>query len=295
MEDKLKDYVEEKLREKIGQGTEIQAVKTLGGGCINHASQLRTNEGNFFFKWNAQGPEDMFLREAGCLEALAEAKSELRIPEVYFASAPQEGLPAMLLTEFLEPSQSSSTEQDEVLGRGIAQMHRYQQDKYGFAHDNYCGATPQHNDWQSDWVVFFRDQRIGALLKMIARSRGLSGEENKVYDQLLQNMEQWISHQPAASLNHGDLWSGNYMYSAQGPALIDPASYFADREFDLAMMGMFGGFSSTVWEAYQEEYPLPAEWKERHDLYMLYHYLNHYHLFGGHYGSQALAIARRYT
>ncbi|MDF9797335.1 protein-ribulosamine 3-kinase [Catalinimonas alkaloidigena] len=295
MREDLKNFVEESLTEKLGQRFIIKSVKTLGGGCINHASKLTSNEGNFFLKWNAQGPEDMFLREAECLEALVEAKSDLQIPKVFIKTVPQNGLPAMLLTEFLEPSNSSSSVQDEVLGRGIAQIHRYQHEKYGFAHDNYCGATPQHNNWQSDWMIFFRDQRIGALLKMIEQSRGLSSEENKVYNQLLQNMEQWISHQPAASLNHGDLWSGNYMYSSRGPALIDPASYFADREFDLAMMGMFGGFSSTVWAAYQEEYPLPAEWKERHDLYMLYHYLNHYHLFGGHYGSQALSIARKYV
>ncbi|WPP50650.1 fructosamine kinase family protein [Catalinimonas niigatensis] len=295
MEEALKNFIEKKLKEETGQSISIQSTKMLGGGCINHASKAKTDQGNFFIKWNAQGPEDMFLREAECLEALADAQSELHIPKVYLKTAPKEDLPAVLVTEFLEPATGSTSQQDEVLGRGLAQIHQYQKDAFGFDHDNYCGATPQQNDWHSEWVAFFRDQRIGFLLNLIEKSRGISKDEKKVYDQLLDHLPKWIGHQPAASLNHGDLWSGNFMYTAQGPALIDPASYFADREFDLAMMGMFGGFSNRVWESYQEAYPLPSEWKERHDLYMLYHYLNHYYLFGGSYGQQALNIARKYA
>lgn len=116
----------------------------------------------------------------------------------------------------------------------------------------------------------------------------------RTYEQLIDRLPNLIGHQPKPALNHGDLWSGNYMYAADGPALIDPASYYADREFDLAMMRMFGGFSSIVWSAYHEVYPLPKEWEERSDLYMLYHVLNHYYLFGGHYGQQALGIAKKY-
>lgn len=295
MQEALKSFIEEKLKEERGQSISIQSTKTLGGGCINHASKAVTDQGIFFIKWNAQGPEDMFLREAECLEVLAEAGSDLQIPKVYLKTAAQEGLPAVLVTEFLEPANGPTSQQDEILGRGIAQIHRYQKEAFGFEHDNYCGATPQKNDWQSDWITFFRDQRIGALLRLIDKSRSIANEERKVYDQLLDHLDKWIAHQPAAALNHGDLWSGNYMYAAKGPALIDPASYFADREFDLAMMGMFGGFSNRVWDAYQEAYPLSPEWKQRHDLYMLYHYLNHYHLFGGHYGQQALSIARKYA
>ncbi|WKN30979.1 fructosamine kinase family protein [Porifericola rhodea] len=290
----LREYIEEELSKTLGSRVSIQQLNMLGGGCINHASHASTNQGDFFIKWNEQGPGDMFLREAESLEALASAGSGLQIPSVWLKTVLQDQLPAILVTDFLPPSNSPTSQQDEELGRGIAQLHRYQHEKYGFEHDNYCGATPQQNNWHTDWLAFFRDQRIGFLLILIDKSRGLSTKEHKVYNQLMQNMEQWIGHQPVASLNHGDLWSGNFMYTAKGPALIDPASYFADREFDLAMMDMFGGFTSRVWDAYQEEYPLPAEWKERHDLYMLYHYLNHYHLFGGHYGQQALSIAQRY-
>lgn len=294
MEQVLKEFIENSLKDQFGESFKIIASKSLGGGCINHASKMSTSEGSFFLKWNAQGPDDMFLREAESLQALSEANSELQIPEVYLQTEPHDNLPALLITQYLEPSTRPASELDEILGRGIAQIHQYQNENYGFMHDNYCGATPQQNQWQQDWLVFFRDQRIASLLNMIEKSRGLSKEEKNVYEQLLVRMESLLAHQPKASLNHGDLWSGNYMYSAEGPALIDPASYFADREFDLALMGMFGGFSSRVWSAYEEAYPLAEDWKERHELYMLYHYLNHYHLFGGSYGSQALSIASSY-
>jgi len=290
----LQPHIEKKLSFKIGDSVIIQDFKALGGGCINHASRLLTSVGDFFIKWNSGGVSDLFVREAESLRELARADTELLIPQVYLAALPGDILPAYLVTEFLAPPVQGPDAMDEKLGRGIAQLHRYQHEKFGFYHDNYCGSTPQANPWQDDWVSFFSEHRIAALVSMIRERRGLEAQEEKVYDKLLQKLPSLINHQPPPSLNHGDLWSGNYMYSARGPALIDPASYYADREFDLGMMGMFGGFSQRVWDAYHEEYPLAAEWKERHDVYKLYHYLNHYYIFGGGYGQQALSIARSY-
>lgn len=294
MEQALRQHIEQALSDKLGESVRIDKLKTLGGGCINRASRMQTSTGDFFLKYNPGGISDLFLREAESLRELAKAETELHIPKVYLAAAPDNGLPGYLLTEFLPPPEQSRSDMDEQLGRGIAQLHRYRHEQFGFHHDNYCGATPQDNRWQSDWIAFFAEQRIGALVNLIRDKRGLDNREEKVYDQLLQKLPQLLDHRPEPSLNHGDLWSGNYMYSAKGPALIDPASYYADREFDLGMMGMFGGFSARVWEAYQEAYPLDPAWKERHELYKLYHYLNHDYLFGGGYGQQALAIARSY-
>jgi fructosamine-3-kinase len=286
--------IKQALGEKLGEKVSIESLKTLSGGCINHASRLETNLGPFFLKWSQGGKDDIFLREAEGLQEMAKADTELHIPRVYLAYDKVEGLPPLLLTEFLHPSEESPLVLDEKLGRGIAQLHRFQAEKYGFENDNYCGSTPQDNHWNTDWVDFFGQQRIAALLNMIEQKRELGSADLAIYDQLISRLPSLIGHQPAASLNHGDLWSGNFMHTARGPALIDPACYYADREFDLAMMAMFGGFGQRVWDAYREAYPLDEEWRHRHDLYMLYHYLNHYYLFGGQYGQQALSIARQY-
>lgn len=131
-------------------------------------------------------------------------------------------------------------------------------------------------------------------MRLIDQRRGLDNSELKVYERLVDRLPQLIGHAPPPALTHGDLWSGNALRSASGPALIDPACAYADREGDLALMAMFGGFSDRTWAAYQEAYPTPAGWLERQSLYQLYHYLNHDYLFGGGYGRQALAIAKRY-
>jgi len=200
-------------------------------------------------------------------------------------------MPGLLLMEYL-PNATSTSGYDERLGRGLALLHRKTTSAYGFNHSNYCGTTVQQNTWTNSWPDFYANQRIGALVKQIIAKRGMGTDEQKIYERLIDKMPQLLDHSTIPSLIHGDLWSGNYMYSANGPALIDPACYYADREMELGMMELFGGFSHGVWKAYQDEFPLPKGWQERIPLYQLYHVLNHYLLFGGAYGMQALRIAK---
>ena len=278
------------LTDALSAPVRISEVRPLGGGCINHAAELVTNLGSFFAKWNQEVPADLFVREAESLRELGKACTILRIPQGIVAQSD----PPLLITTFLPPPTNSQKSEEERLGQGIAELHRYTGDRYGFYHTNYCGATPQDNRWSSDWIDFFGQQRIRHLVALIEQRRGLSSGEWRVYERLISRLPEWVGHCPPAALNHGDLWSGNYLPTADGPALIDPACYYADREFDLALMAMFGGYGARVWSAYREAFPLAVGWRERQDLYTLYHYLNHYYLFGGGYGTQALAIARRY-
>jgi protein-ribulosamine 3-kinase len=287
--------IEKLLRETISSSLKIISGKSLGGGCINHAMKICTSEGDFFAKFNHEGPSDLFLREAECLEELAKAGSSLLIPKVLAkTSLNGNGIPAILITEYLAPSTLSSIDYDERLGRGLAELHKYRSDKFGFYHDNYCGSTIQDNEWNMDWIDFFGRQRLWRLVKMIQKKRGLVNQEINVYEGLIEKLPEIIFHDPAPALIHGDLWSGNYLATADGPAIIDPASYYADRECEFSIMNMFGGFSQRIFDAYHEVYPLDDDWKDRNDLYMIYHYLNHHYLFGGAYGSQALMLAKKY-
>jgi protein-ribulosamine 3-kinase len=287
--------VEKLLRETISYSLRIYTCKSLGGGCINHALKISTSEGDYFVKYNHDGPSDLFIREAECLEELAKANSSLVIPQVHAKTALNgNGIPAILITEYLPQANIPSIDYDERLGRGLAEIHKYHSEQFGFHHDNYCGTTVQDNTWNVDWIDFFGRQRLWKLVKMIQKKRGLHSNEIKVYESLLERLPDIICHHPAPSLIHGDLWSGNYLVTTNGPAIIDPASYFADRECEFSIMNMFGGFSQRIFDAYDEIYPLPDEWKDRNDLYMIYHYLNHHYLFGGSYGSQALMLAKKY-
>ena len=283
----------EKLAELNGSSVRLLYSHPVGGGSINHALKIHTSIGDYFLKWNASAPVDLFLREAEGMEEMRTFDNpSLYIPKVIWSRDVNES-PGLLLMEYLTPATSTSG-YDERLGRGIAQLHRKTASAFGFQFSNYCGTTLQDNTWTDSWPEFYAQRRIQALVLRIIARHGMTVGEQKIYERLVGKIPQLLAHLTTPSLIHGDLWSGNYMYSSKGPALIDPACYYADREMELGMMKLFGGFSSTVWKAYQEEFPLPANWKERIPLYQLYHLLNHYLLFGGSYGMQSLEIARLY-
>jgi protein-ribulosamine 3-kinase len=286
--------VEKLLSEKFGQQVTILSSGSLGGGCINHASKIETNVGPFFLKWNANCAEDIFLREAESLQELKKAAgNDMIVPKVYAAKAVNK-TPGFLVQEYL-PTRYSASGDDEKLGRGLAIIHQFKNDKFGFYHNNYCGDTMQDNTWKTNWAEFFRDNRLGFLLNLIQKERSLPVSEMKIYDKLLQKVPELLPSFSEPALIHGDLWSGNYMITEKGPALIDPASYCADREMEMGIMTMFGGFSSRFYDAYNHVYPLAGDWRDRNQLYQLYHVLNHYFLFGGGYQNQAIRIARYYA
>ena len=287
------DLVGSALSEVAGTTIIIKSERSLGGGCINHASKLETNVGNFFLKWNQNCPADIFIREAESLNELKKAAGEyLVIPEVFAAKTVNE-TPGFLVLEYLE-SNHSSLNDDEKLGKGLAKIHQFTNTQFGFYNDNYCGSTMQNNSWKNNWSEFFRDNRLQFLLNLIEKERPLPVSEMVVFEKLLGRIESLIPKESVPVIIHGDLWSGNYMNSDKGPALIDPASYYADREMEFAIMTMFGGFSQRFYDAYNEINPLPVDWKQRNNLYQLYHVLNHYCLFGGGYRTQAMQIAKNY-
>ncbi len=286
--------VEKALTKRFGEKVEIQSSGMLGGGCINHASRIKTNVGEFFLKWNANCAADIFMREAESLgELYKAARGELVIPEV-FAFKMVDDAPGFLVQEYL-PARYPQLGDDEKLGKGLAIIHKYSKTEYGFNNDNYCGATQQNNKWAKSWPVFFRDNRLRFLLGLIQNKRPLPGHEARVYEKLLHKIPALIPDKSPPALIHGDLWSGNYMVTEKGPALIDPASYYGDCEMEFAIMTMFGGFSQCFYDAYNSVNQLPPDWRDRNQLYQLYHVLNHYYLFGGGYQSQAFRIARYYA
>jgi fructosamine-3-kinase len=167
-------------------------------------------------------------------------------------------------------------------------MHRVRSDRFGWHADNFIGATPQANDWAADWPRFFAERRLAPQLAM-ARDGGHGGRLLRDGERLLSRLDMLFEgHEPAPSLLHGDLWAGNCASDTAGnPVLYDPAVHYGDRECDLAMSELFGGFDAAFYAAYEAAWPLPPGRERRRDLYQLYHVLNHLNLFGGGYRGQA--------
>ncbi|MBI1292355.1 phosphotransferase [bacterium] len=278
-----------------GAAGAVTSIKPLSGGCINAAWRITTVDGAFFLKTNPHCPDDMFEREFEGLEAIANV-GIIRTPRPIAWGKSEDGQPAFLLTELIEKG-PRVWNFSETFGGQFAQFHRAAVgERFGFAHDNYLGSTPQPNAWADNWTEFFREQRLVHQLGL-AEANGYRGELQRLGHRLADSLERWIDEpEEPPTLLHGDLWSGNYLCTDDGdPCLIDPACYYGRREADLAMAQLFGGFDQRFYDAYEEEWPLEEGARARIDLYKLYHLLNHLNLFGGTYLSGCLEGLRRFV
>jgi protein-ribulosamine 3-kinase len=262
----------------------IAEYHAVGGGCINRAYRVENGKRRYFIKLNDASAVEMFAAEAEALLAL-QATATVRVPApICWGSA---GKVAYVVQEYLDlgPSTASSA---ALLGTRLAQLHRHTGKHYGWHRANTIGATPQINTMSDDWLCFWREQRLGYQLRLAAR-HGFGGSLQRKGERLLNSLGQVLAdHNPPPALLHGDLWSGNHATLRDGqPVIFDPASYYGDRESDLAMTELFGGFPSRFYAAYREHYPLDSGYRVRKTLYNLYHILNHANLFGGGYAAQA--------
>ncbi len=271
----------------------VDAWDSAGGGSINSAALVRAQGDRYFVKWNDHDAPGQFAAEAKGLVALAESGTSLVVPRPLHWNDDGPGR-SLLILEYIPPG-SPGEDFQEALGRGLAEMHRTTVAEFGFELDGYCGATPQPNAWRASWVDFYREHRLGHQLSLAA-SNGLPSQTLRLGDRVLDRLDTLIDDDAPPALIHGDLWFGNLHVTQDGhPALVDPAAYFGHREAELGMMRLFGGFDSAVWRAYEHAWPLADGWRERLDLYSVYHVLNHFNLFGGGYGGQARTLLERYA
>jgi len=279
--------IERSVRAATGASFTLESRTEAGGGCINECHVVRGAGRAFFVKLNAPERAEMFSAEADGLREIARTQT-VRVPEpVCHGRSPDA---CWLVLEHLE-LRSSDERSMGALGRKLALMHRVAGGRYGWYRDNTIGATPQVNTGSDDWIAFWREQRLGFQLKLAAL-RGHGGRLVANGERLMEKLPAFFEgYRPVPSLLHGDLWSGNAAAAPGGePVIFDPAVYYGDREADLAMTELFGGFARSFYEAYQAEFPLDPGYRSRRNLYNLYHVLNHLNLFGGTYGVQALRM-----
>ncbi len=257
--------------------------RQVGGGCINAAVVLADGGRRWFVKLNDASRLDMFEAEHDGLAAMA-ATNSIRVPQPLCCGT--SGRHAFIAMEYIALGGSGGATAERA-GEALAAMHRSSADAHGWHRDNTIGSTPQPNHRDRDWARFWCQRRLGFQLALAAQN-GYGGRLQDRGARLLEHVDALLDHTPAPSLLHGDLWGGNFGGDDQGnPVIFDPACYYGDREADIAMTELFGGFGSRFYAAYNAAWPLPAGYATRRMLYNLYHILNHLNLFGGGYGSQA--------
>lgn len=262
----------------------------VAGGSINRCYRWPTAQGPVFVKVAAAASAAMLEAEADGLAELARAQA-VRVPRVLACG--RAGAKVFLALEWLEAGPVSEAS-EERLGRALAAQHAVTAPAHGWWRDNTIGSTPQANGPLASWPEFFRERRLRPQLKL-AVANGFGALLAAPGERLLAQLPALLAaHRPAASLLHGDLWGGNWLATAGGdPALFDPAVYYGDRETDIAMTRLFGGFGPGFYRAYAAAAPLPAGAETRRELYNLYHVLNHANLFGASYAQRARDMTLR--
>ena len=282
------------ISEATGSPLTISSEESVAGGCIHRALKVSggtrnsggpaQGERHYFAKVNDADKRAMFEAEAQGLRALR-AAGALAVPEVIACGADVER--AWLVLEWLE-LKALDAGSAARLGVALAKQHRIAQARFGWERDNFIGASAQKNGWHDEWLAFWRDQRLVEQLRLAARNRLPSRMIDRGERLATDCGAFFTTYTPAKSLLHGDLWGGNAASGADGtPIVFDPAVYVGDREADIAMTELFGGFPADFLSAYRNAWPLDDGYRVRRDFYNAYHLLNHANLFAGDYVRQA--------
>ncbi len=281
--------IAQRITEHTDETFEPQSPVHVGGGCINTALKLSDGRRDYFVKLNSARLADMFVAEAEGLRTLA-ASHSIRVPEpVCHGTLDAQ---AYLVMEHIRMG-GAGRNSAETAGSQLAAMHRHTRKDFGWHRDNTIGSTHQPNKPHDDWIGFWRERRLGFQLRLAA-SNGHGGSLQSNGEKLLDGLPALLVHTPEPSLLHGDLWGGNLSYGPDGePVIFDPAVYYGDREAELAMTELFGGFPRHFYAAYNEAWPLEEGYRVRKGLYNLYHILNHLNMFGGGYLGQAQDMIER--
>ena len=294
--------LDEAITTLFGENVRIVSRRPVHGGDINESYCLSLSDGTaVFMKCNTVKNLSFFVAEAKGLEALRKAKA-IGVPRALAIGTDKAQRMSFLLMEYLDRA-AKLTKYWEMYGRELAALHRADCYEYaeadngrpfGFTHDNYIGASPQINTPKENWITFYRECRLLPQIKMAERY--FDSSMRKQCTKLLDHLDSYLTEPEFPSLIHGDLWSGNSICGPDGKAwILDPAVYVGHYEAELAMTELFGCNPDAFYGAYHEVTPIDNGYRDRRDLYNLYHLLNHLNLFGGSYRGSVQRILNRYA
>ncbi len=282
----LAQSIADDISNTIKQGFEIKTSQVLHGGDINQAYKIADHDRTYFVKINQSDRRTMFEAELEGLNQIANTHT-IRVPKPIctgICTGTAEDY-SYLVLEYL-PIVALTEKTRYELGIKLAELHLVSgSTAFGLGQENTIGTTAQPNPWTANWIEFWRDIRIKHQLNLAIQKGAKFSDANQLLDAIPIILR---DHSPKPSLVHGDLWGGNVGALVTGEVVIfDPAAYWGDREVDLAMTELFGGFGATFYRGYESIYPIVPGFARRKILYNLYHILNHYNLFGGSYEGQA--------
>src|SRR5690625_1958308 len=270
---------------------DIKKVKPIQGGSINEAYYVETTDAAFFMKFHENAPRNFFKTEATGLRLIKETNT-INVPNFLAYSDKSEN--AFLLLEWIEGNKSADTE--EMLGRKLAQFHQVHATMHGFQEDTYIGLLKQPNKLTSNWLEYYRDQRLQNQVDIGKEKGVLQTERLHKLETLLSKQDKWIPRSVEPSYLHGDLYSGNWIVGPGGePFIVDPSILYGDRHFEMAYTELFGGFPENFYKAYEEVLPLREDYEDIKQIYQLYYWLAHLNLFGEIYGHEVDTILDRYV
>ncbi|MEP6487850.1 fructosamine kinase family protein [Microcoleus vaginatus GB2-A3] len=300
------DKIAARIAEVTGDKFSIDNRRSVSGGCINQGYYISSSARAYFAKLTPASQVAMFEAEALGLQQMR-ATQTIRVPEPICWGT--EGNSAYIVLEWLDLESRGGDRAWEEMGRQLAAMHKYTPPNLPFARggkkpnsarvrgcfgwdiNNTIGSTIQINNWTANWAEFWAEHRIGYQLKLARDGRGHFPQGERLLEMISQLL---AGYEPQPSLVHGDLWGGNVGVTSAGePVIFDPAAYFGDREVDIAMTELFGGFPRQFYRGYNQVWPLDAGYEQRKTIYNLYHILNHFNLFGGSYESPANQMINR--
>ncbi len=273
-------------------GQKIVFVEQVRGGCFAQTQKIITDKNEAYFIKTFKNEKFDFRKEANGLSEILKSQA-VKIPEIVACEK------QFLLLSFVQTGKPKNLFWEDFAS-GLAQMHKFTSPSYGFYENNYIGSNLQLNiptqDEKSNWALFFFNKRLKFQFSLLEKSGSVTNDLIHLFSKLGNRYSEIIINDEIPVLLHGDLWSGNFMINESGePVLIDPAVYFGNREAELAMTRIFGGFPERFYQAYNDCYPLSEGWEYRENIYKLYHLLNHLNLFGKTYYSEVIRLIKYYV
>ncbi len=259
---RLADAISDALGERVVEMTSVR------GGDVAEAYRVRlANGGLAFAKTHRAPPPGFFTTEAAGLRWLRDANA-LRVPAVLAASDGDQARPPLLVLEWIDAVGDAPDEVD--FGRRLAELHRTGAPAFGREDRRTTGSRGLPNQPCASWAEFFATQRLQPIAQLLRDAPHVDDSLATRLESIAAHIDAFAGPPETPARLHGDLWAGNRLVDRSGRSwLIDPACFGGHREFDLAMMRLFGGFGDAAFRAYDEMYPLAPGCAERVPLHQL--------------------------